>query len=330
MDDLETLLRATGRRPSASPDRTERVEAAVRAHWRDDRRRELRRRRARTAGLLAVITLAGTAWAAQSWLRRTTVSPPRTVARVDMIADAAWSYGAPAERSTPLHSGDAVVAGTDVATGSRGRIALALSSGHSVRLDTETRVTLLSESEITLDRGAVYVDSRGDGPSTGSLRVHTPLAIVRDEGTQFEVRWLSGIVRIRVREGKVVAAVSGSSFHVDAGHQLQLRQNGIVTREAIGSDQDVDWIEGITPMLDINGRSLSAFLEWMARERGLQLRFATPEIAASAPGITLNGSIAGMTLDQALESVLSTCRMVHRINGRILLVSSSRDPGSGK
>ena len=79
-------------------------------------------------------------------------------------------------------------------------------------------------------------------------------------------------------------------------------------------------------MMELGGRSLQEFLDWMARERGLQLRFASPEVAASAPGIVLNGSIDGMTLDEALESVLPTCRMSHRIEGDALLIRHAGSP----
>ena len=40
-----------------------------------------------------------------------------------------------------------------------------------------------------LERGAVYVDSGvGPGRHPGSVGIHTPLGVVRDIGTQYEVR----------------------------------------------------------------------------------------------------------------------------------------------
>ena len=73
-------------------------------------------------------------------------------------------------------------------------------------------------------------------------------------------------------------------------------------------------------MMELEGRSLREFLDWMVRERGLRLQFTSPDLAGAASEISLNGSIDGMTLDQALESVLPTCRMAHRINGDVLVV----------
>ena len=55
--------------------------------------------------------------------------------------------------------GERIPVGTELATSSEGRAALRLASGHSVRLDTATRVRWLSHDSFALESGAVYVDS---------------------------------------------------------------------------------------------------------------------------------------------------------------------------
>jgi hypothetical protein len=79
-----------------------------------------------------------------------------------------------------------------------------------------------------------------------------------------------------------------------------------------------DWIASVVPMLDIEGRTLGEFLQWIARERDLRVEFASASLAQSAPSIRLSGSIEGMTLEQALVSVLATCRLDCRIANGVL------------
>jgi len=263
--------------------------------------------------------------------------PPATAragARVEMVFDAVWSQPARSGAPVSLRSGDEVTIGSEVATEDRGRVALRMARGHSVRLDTGTRVRVLSDRALALDRGAVYVDSSADarrdaGATAGFIEIRTPLGSIRDVGTQFEVRWLADAVRVRVREGKIAFDATGAIVEVGAGGELRLGADGAMARRDVSAlGADLDWVGAITPMLDIDGRALQQFLEWMARERGLRLGFESPEVAGSAPGIVLNGSIQGMTLDQALESVLSTCRLSSRIDGDILLVRSSNEAGA--
>jgi hypothetical protein len=318
-DHLEALLRTTGPRPAVPPERAARVGAAIKAHWQAEVRRRARRRWVWAAGAAAAAVSIATAAGHLLVDRRATTSAVASpVAQVALVSGGAW-----------LQSGVHVTAGTDVATEDRGRVALLLATGHSVRLDAGTRIRLLEGRALSLDRGAVYVDSQGrPGQRAGTLEVRTPLGTSRDEGTQFEVRWLASALRVRVREGKVVFDASGTVVEVDAGRELELGRDGHLARRALDAGAGFDWVSGITPMLEIEGRSLLEFLEWMARERGLRLRFPSSRTAAAAPGIRLSGSIQDLSLDQALEAVLSTCQMRHRIEGRDLVVDSS-NPARG-
>jgi hypothetical protein len=70
----------------------------------------------------------------------------------------------------------------------------------------------------------------------------------------------------------------------------------------------------------IEGRSLSAFLDWYARERGVSVRFASADAQAGAARTILRGSIDAMSLDEALSSVLATSGVRARLSGSELLV----------
>ncbi len=326
-DRIELLLRATGRRPVVPADRADRVKTAVRAHWRAETRRRWRRLRLWPAVAVATAATVVAAVGVGIWQRVGPSPGSEAAARVERVVHSAWSRpasGAAGTSPSVLRSGDEIEVGSELATEGAGRLAIRMASGHSLRLDAGTHLRVLSERVIALDRGAVYVDSRGpSGAAVGSVEIRTPLGSIRDIGTQFEARLRNASLHVLVREGTISLDGRDSALEVAAGHALEISDEGRTVRpELTASAPEWAWIGEITPMMQIEGRSLREFLDWMVRERGLRLRFASDVLAESASEATLKGSIDGMTLDQALESVLTTCRMRHRIQQDALFVES--------
>jgi ferric-dicitrate binding protein FerR (iron transport regulator) len=206
-----------------------------------------------------------------------------------------------------------------------------------LRLDVDTRIEALTDRSLALVTGAVYVDSGGrrapmaagepDGSAQGAIEIQTPAGRIREIGTQFEVRLGGATVRLRVREGLVSVDRPAGGLQVTSGRELLLDPGGgASSRELPTHGEEWAWTEAIAPRMAIEGRSLREFLDWTARERGLGLQFGRSDLATSASTIRLNGSIEGLTLDQALESVLLTCGMRHRIEGGLLIVEASGGP----
>ena len=337
-DVLEALLRRTGRRPPVPAERAVRVRSTVRAEW--EALLERRRARRRWAWRLGTAGVAA-AMASLFWLiaplgddgrspRRGDPTAPglRTArdavlaGRVERVVEGAWSTRRDGGRMMASRRGDEVPVGVELTTEASGRLAMRLESGHSVRLDAASAIRVAGPLEIALVRGAVYIDSGGPGRPSAPITIQTPHGAIRDQGTQFEVRDMGTSLRIRVREGKVALASPGVTLDVPAGQEAALTQaGGLVRREMTADDLALDWVTLVSAPLEVQGRSLQEFLNWVARERGLRLRFAQRDLAAAAPGIVLSGSIDGMTLDEALDSVLLTCRMSHRIENRTLVIT---------
>jgi ferric-dicitrate binding protein FerR (iron transport regulator) len=298
-DGIERLLRATGRRPAPPAERATRVREAVWVHWRTERRRRLRRR----------VLWIGVAAAAASVLVAVLLlwRPQATIAgRIER-----------AEPPVALASGDAVETGSTLSTEDGGRIACRLGSGHAIRLDRATRVRIRSDRRVVLDAGALYVDSAG---AEGRLEIETPFGSLQDLGTQFLVRLSAGVMEVRVREGVVVLTAGGDRVQVHAGQVLEAGKTGPVLRPD-GEAGAWTWIGEVAPTPAIAGRSAREFLDWAAREKGLPLRFEDAGLEEVASKTILQGSIEGMTVDQALDSVLPTCGMQHRIERNALQIN---------
>ena len=334
------LLRLTGRRPDVPAERTRRVKEGVRARWRAENGRRARRRALFSAGVLsaAAALVVLVLWGRGGFPPG---SPdPVTVARVEAVSGSATVQhdqpraGTPGTRQAPagLRPADEVRPGSTLRTGPDGRVALRRSSGGSLRLDLDTHVEIVSESALVLLSGAVYLDSgraagRHEGAPTTPLEVRTPAGPVTEQGTQFEVRLIDAAVRVRVREGQVSLARPTGGLEVTSGRELQIDGGGSAThRDVPVYGEEWAWIAQITPMMEIEGRSLREFLSWITRERGLGLRLDGRDLETAASTIRLNGSIDGMTLDQALESVLPTCGMRHHIEGGLLVIEPLDSP----
>ncbi|HEY5810959.1 MAG TPA: hypothetical protein VIT67_23510, partial [Povalibacter sp.] len=71
------------------------------------------------------------------------------------------------------------------------------------------------------------------------------------------------------------------------------------------------WATNIAPVFDIERQPLSEFLEWVARETGKQLVYATPEVRARAEQLILRGSVSNLPPEQAFAAVLATTPFTH-------------------
>jgi ferric-dicitrate binding protein FerR (iron transport regulator) len=323
--DVARVLRSAGARPGPPPHVTQAVRDAVAEEWRAMLAQRARRRRSLATAAAVAAGLAIALWALLPLL-----SPPG-----EQLADTGRSIGTVSSRSSgwsrwhPLTEHQPVHAGDLVATAADGRAALTFEGGVSVRLDHDTKLAMTDRHHITLQSGAVYVDSgmqpRGDAEG---LQLSTPVGAVRHVGTQYEVRLVDGGVRIAVREGAVeLSSANGATRSTKAGEQLMVSADGAIVRTAISRD-DVRWrwSAQTAPEFDIDGRSVSEFLTWAARELGRELVFVTPDSEAQAARTALSGSIRGLDPEDALAAVLPTTPLRAERRGDQLLISVAGAP----
>jgi ferric-dicitrate binding protein FerR (iron transport regulator) len=324
--DVGNVLRSAGRRCDPPEDLQRSVRAAVEAEWREVIAvRSVGRRRRRVGfSVAAAVVLAGVAlWAARpvfqtSGRKMAAVS----VAMGSVRAKASWLGG-----WQPVTVHQALRVGETLATSPDGRVALALSDNLSIRLDHDTRIAFCDPQRITIESGAVYVDSgRGEQPSAGEgLQIVTPVGAVHHIGTQYEARIIGTEVRIAVREGKIELETRAGAMHrAAAGEQMTISSAGSVVRSAVSPyGARWQWVSATAPSFDIEGRTLAEFLTWAARELGREVVFDSAASQAEAARVRLSGSIAGLSPENALAAVLPTTPLRSELRSGQLLVSFS-------
>lgn len=335
-DHIALLLRLAGPRLQAPSERAERVRTGLYANWQEQLRGR-RRRRGRVWAGLALAAAATVAFILTGpELGRLVATAPSPTGPVGSLEAGNGTIrritGTESGVVTgpELRVGDVLVAGWDVVTGPGDRAAIRLAGGSSVRLDTGTRIRLISSDILELQTGAIYIDSEAlaepasEDPSRNpGLIVRTPLGEVQELGTQFEVRLQEDRVRVRVREGLVHLDSGDETYRAEVGAELELDAAGLLVRRTIPIfGPGWAWVLQIAPPFHLEGRSLDTFLGWVTRETGWRTSYADSDSESAAPGIVLHGSVHGLRPDQALDAVLPTCGMRHRIERGTLIVGT--------
>src|SRR6185295_12920878 len=269
---IERLLRFAGPRQAADTERARRVRAAVHDVWRGEIRRRGRLRWWTIGG--AGLAAAAAVLITVSLARRDAGSTPspRPDAPAARLVSAIGSIVVTGGSTTALGVGDAVPIGAQVETGAGVLATMLLTNGGEVRVNQGTVVHFTAARDLSIDRGAVYVDSGSRG---GSLTVRTPLGVVRDVGTRFEVRLIDDIWRVRVRDGLVRYERGVTRQDADAGAELLVRPDGtLLKRPAAMFGAEWAWIVRAAPAFQVEGRTLAAFLDWVTRESGRRIEFA--------------------------------------------------------
>lgn len=314
---LEQLLRETGARATPPDELMREVRKTVHREWRDMVAQRSRRRRtwtfAAAASLTAVAIVAGT-----TVLWDTT--PAQVLADVGRIEGAVMRDAGLLHAARTLTADAAIYVGDEVSTAHDGRAAFAISKGFSMRLDVNSQIKLVSAERVLLERGALYIDASPAQQQATDFMVDTRVGTVRHVGTQYEVRSTPEGIEISVREGRVAIDKDDVVYAGEAGEQIAIRKNGVIERSRLApNDPHWKWVHHVAPSFDIQNQPLVHFLDWLARETGDSIEYATDEAKQEAQQTILRGSIESLEPHAALAAVLSTTNLefVKSSNGTI-------------
>lgn len=338
--EMRALLRASVGAPRVDPARAARVRGAVHEEWVRARaaRPALGRRWAGLAAAAVLVLGVAGAFIARPWQRP---APPLATGAATPLATVAYVAG-PATgvlgdggTTTAVRAGDVLTAGAEIVTGGEaaGRdvgLTLTLADGAEVRVGGLSHLVLRGRRRFELRGGALYVDTgtRQGADAPESLEIQTAGAIIRDIGTRFLVHGGSA-VRVKVRDGRVQLEQGGVRYDAGAGEGLTVTPNGRVTRDAAARfGPEWEWIVGATRPPAVDGRTLAEFLAWVEREGGRSVRFADAAVGRDAGQTRVYGAIDGLSVVEALEVVLPSCGLTHRVEGGVITIVAGDDAGA--
>jgi len=315
-DPVERSLEQGLRRSPLRDDAYARIHAAVAAEWRASVRPRSRWTPRRWATLAA--GLAATALIASILLQVFVKTPPfGVVARVDrgtMVSRSKLLPDRLVEARSVLHAGDVLVA--------RGPVLVELQGGGTLRVARGSRLEITGTDAVFLDRGEVYMDFPPGLNRAPAFAVRTPLGVIEHLGTQFDVA-VGSDLRVRVREGSVRLRRGSQTETAGAGTELVVPRVGQASEHAIPSHgPEWAWVEALEPDYPIENRKLSDFLQWAARESGGHLHYVDEHAREVAERTRLHGSIQGLSVTDALETVLATTSLRYNFEQDRIEVSS--------
>ena len=340
--EIERLLRAAGPRPAlataeleaarAAAARAFRAQAPAPAPLATPSSRRLRRPGTRwmLAAAAALVAVAGTLTYRAALAPRP--SPPPTPPVAVVVAQVEIASGAATVRrggeepggERPLTAGERLPAGAALAIDSGARLTLRLAGGASLRVDGGSALTLVSNDEIELARGRIYLDHDPAALSRAPV-IATRVGHFVEVGTQFELSLDAGEggALLRVREGRVELR-NGRLLEASAGQALAVARDGSSSSSAIDVyGPEWAWVLDAAPRPSIDGWTLGRFLAWLGRESGLRVELADRAAAERAAAVTVHGSVEHLSPFAAAEVVLASAGCSYTVEGDRLVVRSA-------
>jgi hypothetical protein len=322
-DPVEHVLRVGLRVAPLSPDALARIRAATVNEWKQtsgSRLSSITSRRVLWGSLAAAVTLFAllVVWYVTPVADSTNFG---LIARSDM-GNTSVRYQWVRQRA--LQVGDALRTGDKLTA--HGPVLIALSGGGTLRIAADTVVEITGEGQARLQRGQLYVDLPAGSRSQHPFRILTREGTIEHVGTGFEVIESDGIMRLRVREGRVLLHRDTEHMMADAGTELTAQAGSPVSRRSIDTyGRDWLWVAALAPDYEIEGRPLLGFLEWASRELGRPFKFSDSRARTVAERTILHGSVRGREPLDALSSVLATTSLTYEIRGDTIWIQSGHE-----
>ncbi len=302
--DIENLLRNAGPRRTPPGEMRDRIYANTLETWEGlpAKRSYLNHR---WVAMAASILLAGV-------MLTTWLTPGEVVTPLGQFTGHAGELkinGEPTIEATTVHVGDTID------TSNSGFARLAIEHAH-ISLDGGSTVRFEQSNRVHLFGGRIYIDVYSSNP--GAITVATESVEISDIGTQFEVSRTNSDVQVSVREGRVDITLAGGSTHMARAHEgtgevVRLTGQGEVSRSMIKTtDTHWDWITKTRTIPEMAGKPVFDYLTWIARDRGLTLKWQGDAVKMTAQTDSMLG--AGSAENESLENALKTTQFT-RIDG---------------
>ncbi len=299
---LERLVRHAGRRTPLPDDIRARLENTFRKELHLARGRKLRRKLQIYSGIAASIFLT----VALVLFNNQRLERPEVATVERSKGQTFWQNEV---QKGPLRSGNKIQA-NDIIRTSEGWLAIKPHGFNiDIRINRMTEIEFIDQESVRLVKGSLYIDA-GRSAEHQSFRILANGISIEHVGTQYLVSSGSDGISIAVREGEVVIAardqlVRSSAFgnaaqltKIDANHKFST--TSILTHGQLWS-----WASTVAPDIDTNGMALDDFLEWVARESGMTIVYASADIReAASKDVILKGPIPTEDVLVALQMAM--------------------------
>jgi ferric-dicitrate binding protein FerR (iron transport regulator) len=225
------------------------------------------------------------------------------------------------ESDDSLVGGEQIYPGVTLSTGEGQGVSVLLAREESLRLDENTRLQVDGKNQFKLLEGRVYADTGQFMYRNGGLSIVAGMATVTDVGTQFSIAFDGSLLDVGVREGRVdIGSPAGDAVAI-AGERIKFDETGVLSSEELRpNDVYWQWASSLAPIYDTNNRSLMDFLNWTARETGLQLVFESDELRMAAMRTDLHGAISDLRPAEAIDAVMATTNFRYRIESGTIYI----------
>lgn len=158
---------------------------------------------------------------------------------------------------------------------------IALADGTGIDLDAETRLSVTlsgSERRVALAEGQAIFDVVHD--ERRPFTVHAGGRVVRDVGTQFDVRKRGADLTVTVAKGRVEigsegAATLSRAIFLDPGQRLEIEPSGVAQMTLVDPQETFSWRSG---RLVYRERPLAEVVADLNRQFVEQTRISDPEL----------------------------------------------------
>jgi hypothetical protein len=321
-DALESLFSHVPARKRAPEEDESAIRQALHSEWRDLVRRK-QRRRYFVYGIAASFLLG-----AVISINMFSQAPPapllQQVAVVEKQSGNIFIHQLDEQSSDVRRMSNGTLYGGQVlATTQSARLAILMNSGESVRIDENTRLAFVSEKEIELQSGRIYVDSQLTAVNANpdeSLLINTHAGVIQHLGTQYMTHVGDSSVVVSVREGQVLVANGDLESIANPGQQISVSPGGKPSVKEISTYGKIwQWAELVTPEFNLDGRSAFDFIHWVGRETGRVIQFSTDEAEQLARSTELRGSI-DLEPVRALDLILQTSDLVPEVEEDTIVI----------
>lgn len=324
---LEQLVRQAGRR-TPLPDETRSLfEASFRKELQRTRNRRLRHRLQWTAGIAASFVLAVVL-----------VLDRNQPAEIELIATVERSYGQTSwqqdDEGGPLRAGNRIQP-NDIIRTAAGSLAIRPSgSSIDIRLDRMTEIEFVNSQSLRLMKGSIYIDAPVLKHTSGTA--HQPFTTLVDGfevnhiGTQYLVSFGEQGISVAVREGEVIIETDQRQYRSRAfdhnGELIEFRDGHSFTTTSITTYGDRwAWANTLAPDIETDGMYLVDFLDWVARETGFTIAYASPDIMQRVElkgedAIVLIGSRQTEDVFKVLEEVMPNTQFSASIEEGVITI----------